>query len=358
MMAFMAMNAVLALFLQRRFGVTEKTIGYFYTYVGAVSLVMRSLVLGPAVARFGEPRVLQLGILALGLGFALMPLAPGIPVFGLVVVLVPIGTALARPRRRWCRASRCVTSWVPLMGVQQAYGGVASSRRADMGRLHLRERVRPGAPFWISCGLAIATLVLPGDRHPTPRRTPGNRGLRSPRPAPPPEPERAHSSHQLYAPRAGPDGSLAQSIRPPARGVVLVDRSLERPATTARKDSAHEELPEVAPRSSRPRNARRRPRPPPLAGSTPNPMVGGKEISPTKEGHHRQRRQLGRPHDAGRRGEGRRPGDDTEGHRSLHRLRADQRRLREASGRHGRGSLEAREQGDAREDPHLPCRGR
>ena len=54
MMAFMAMNAVLALYLERRFGVHEGNIGWFFVYVGGVSLVMRTLVLGPAVRRFGE----------------------------------------------------------------------------------------------------------------------------------------------------------------------------------------------------------------------------------------------------------------------------------------------------------------
>ena len=37
MMAFMAMNAVLALFLQARFGMTEKSIGLVYTFVGTRS---------------------------------------------------------------------------------------------------------------------------------------------------------------------------------------------------------------------------------------------------------------------------------------------------------------------------------
>jgi multidrug resistance protein len=75
MMAFMAMNGILALYLDRAFGITEKTIGWFYTYVGGVSLVMRALLLGRAVRRFGEVGVTRLGALSLAAGLATIPLA-------------------------------------------------------------------------------------------------------------------------------------------------------------------------------------------------------------------------------------------------------------------------------------------
>jgi MFS family permease len=51
MMAFMAMNGVFALYLERVFGVTEATIGWFFVYVGGISLIMRSLILGRVLAR-------------------------------------------------------------------------------------------------------------------------------------------------------------------------------------------------------------------------------------------------------------------------------------------------------------------
>ena len=76
MMAFMGMNAVLALFLQQRFGITEKSFGLFYVFVGAISLVMRSVLLGPAVRRFGEKGVMRIGLLSLAGGYALQALAP------------------------------------------------------------------------------------------------------------------------------------------------------------------------------------------------------------------------------------------------------------------------------------------
>jgi MFS family permease len=160
MMAFMAMNAVLALFLQARFGFTEKSIGYAYTGVGVVSLVMRSLILGPTVRLFGERGVMKLGLLALVAGFALQPLAPTLWFYGAAVVLVPVGTALLFPA-----SSSLVSRFAErhslgaTMGVQQAYGGVARLIGPAWAGAAF-QYVSPGAPFWIAALLALAAFVF------------------------------------------------------------------------------------------------------------------------------------------------------------------------------------------------------
>jgi MFS family permease len=160
MMAFMAMNAMLALFLQARFGMTAKTIGYVYTFVGTISLVMRSLLLGPAVRRFGERGVLRLGLTALAAGFALQPLAPTLLAFFAVITLIPVGTALLFPAN-----SSLVSRYAAqhelgaTMGVQQAYGGVARLVGPIWAGAAF-EAYGPGAPFWICSALAVATLLF------------------------------------------------------------------------------------------------------------------------------------------------------------------------------------------------------
>ena len=71
--AFQGMNAILALFLAARFGVTSHTIGYFYTYIGVISVLTRALILGWAVDRFGEARLSRVGQVLLAIGLAAMP---------------------------------------------------------------------------------------------------------------------------------------------------------------------------------------------------------------------------------------------------------------------------------------------
>lgn len=160
MMAFMAMNAVLALYLKDVFGVTEKTIGYFYAYVGGISLVMRAVMLGPAVRRFGEIGVTRLGAASLVLGLAGIPFTRGsLPLLGLVVLFVPVGTALLFPATTSLVSRRAVRSETgQILGVQQSFGGVSRmvgplwSGFAYQRDLHY--------PFWMAALLMLSVSFL------------------------------------------------------------------------------------------------------------------------------------------------------------------------------------------------------
>src|SRR5256714_4537563 len=52
--AFSGLMAILALFLAARFGVSKDRIWIFYTYVGAISVITRTGILGRMVDRYGE----------------------------------------------------------------------------------------------------------------------------------------------------------------------------------------------------------------------------------------------------------------------------------------------------------------
>ncbi len=126
MLGFMSMTGVLALYLYDAFGITEKTIGIFFVYVGALSVVMRALILGKLVDRFGETRVMQLGAALLALGLFTIPLPGTVLPLALTIALVPIGTACLFPS---CTA--LVTQRAgehqrgQILGVQQTFGGAA-----------------------------------------------------------------------------------------------------------------------------------------------------------------------------------------------------------------------------------------
>jgi MFS family permease len=159
MMAFMAVNAVLALFLQRRFGITADTIGYFYTYIGAINIVMRGGVLGRMVDRLGEIRVLRLGTLALCLGQLLLPLMHTIPLFAAAVALVPIGTSLLFPATSSQVAKHAPPGHVgEFMGLQQAFGGVARMLGPFCAGAIFQYLGEPW-PFWLAA-LVMGTAGL------------------------------------------------------------------------------------------------------------------------------------------------------------------------------------------------------
>jgi multidrug resistance protein len=158
MMAFMGMNGVLPLFLQR-FGVTEKTIGWFFVGVGFASVIMRAFLLGPAVRRYGEVGATRLGALSLFCGFVAISLAPNLWVLPWAVLFVPIGTALLFPA-----TTSLVSSHAPretmggVMGLQQTFGGI--SRVIGPIVTGALFELGPRYPFWVSALLAIAVMLM------------------------------------------------------------------------------------------------------------------------------------------------------------------------------------------------------
>lgn len=134
MMAFMAMNAILGLYLGKVYGVTKETIGTFYSFIGIISLVMRALLLGPVVRRLGEVAAMRLGTLALTCGLAAMPLVALLKMphtalvacFAAVATLMPVGTALLFPSTTALVSGRSPRDEMgQIMGVQQLFGGIA-----------------------------------------------------------------------------------------------------------------------------------------------------------------------------------------------------------------------------------------
>jgi len=176
--AFSAFTAVIALFLHAEFGVTERTIFWFFTWNGALSVLVRALLLGWAVDRFGEARLARIGQALLALGLGLLPftgkvqggwtmdlpfgahLEPRFVALALVFSLMPLGTAFTFP---------CVTGLLSqviaprergvMMGVQQSFGGAARVLFPLLAGWTFQE-MGVGFPFWTSAAMVLGTFFL------------------------------------------------------------------------------------------------------------------------------------------------------------------------------------------------------
>jgi MFS family permease len=158
MVAFSAMTSVTALYLGAEFSLNEKNIGWIFAYVGALSLVMRSLLLGPIVDRLGESGTMRSGALLLAAGLLLYPIPQNLWLLVAVIPLVPIGTALLFPSTtslmsRYSDARELGTT----MGVAQTFAGLARVV-APLVATTLFQRLGHGWPFWVAGG----TVVLAG----------------------------------------------------------------------------------------------------------------------------------------------------------------------------------------------------
>jgi MFS family permease len=158
--AFQGSFSVLALFLNARFQVTEQTIGYFFMYVGSISVFTRVLLLGRMVDWLGEAKLSRLGLVLLASGVLGMPLSRNLPMLAIAVALIPLGTAFTFP---------CVTSLLSrviaprerglYMGMQQTYGGVARII-APLFFGWSFDTLGVSSPYFFSSTFILATLLL------------------------------------------------------------------------------------------------------------------------------------------------------------------------------------------------------
>jgi multidrug resistance protein len=166
--AFHGVNAVLALFLADRFGVTERTIGFFFMYIGVIAVVTRALILGWAVDRLGEARLSRLGLVLLSAGLVLLPFTDQVGgvtgwvsfvPLAMAVALIPLGTAFTFPCVT-ALLSRVVPSYERglYMGVQQTFGGI-SRVIFPIAAGFAFDRVIE-LPFIVGAALVLSTLTL------------------------------------------------------------------------------------------------------------------------------------------------------------------------------------------------------
>ncbi|MEK6410724.1 MAG: MFS transporter [Acidobacteriota bacterium] len=158
--AFQGSFSVLALFLNARFQVTEQTIGYFFMYIGSISVFARVLLLGRAVDWLGEARLSRLGLVLLAAGVLGMPLSRNLWMLALAVALIPLGTAFTFP---------CVTALLSrvisqrerglYMGMQQTYGGVARII-APLFFGWAFDSLGVSSPYFFSSAILLATISL------------------------------------------------------------------------------------------------------------------------------------------------------------------------------------------------------
>jgi MFS family permease len=158
--AFQGSFSVLALFLNDRFQVTEQTIGYFFMYVGSISVFTRVLLLGRMVDWLGEAKLSRLGLVLLATGVFGMPWAQNLWTLGIAVALIPLGTAFTFP---------CVTALLSrvikpterglFMGMQQTYGGVARVI-APLFFGWSFDRLGSSSPYLIASVFIMGTIFL------------------------------------------------------------------------------------------------------------------------------------------------------------------------------------------------------
>ena len=160
MLAFSSLTSIISLFLMDEHGVTEASIGYFFTYIGVLNIVMRLVLLGPVVERVGETRAMRIGAGALILGLLAYPVAQNLWQLLILMPLVPVGTALLFPATtslmsRYSDKAEVGTT----MGVAQTYAGMSRVLAPIVGTI-IFQRIGHASPFYAAAILMALVSIL------------------------------------------------------------------------------------------------------------------------------------------------------------------------------------------------------
>ena len=151
---------LLSLLFADRLNVTERNVGPFITYFGAMGVLIRAGVLGIAVKKLGEARLARWGLVLLSAGLGVIVVAHSYLTTFIAITLMPLGTAFLFP---------CITALlsrvVPsrerglYMGVQQTYGGVSRVAFPVLAG-YLMDRFGTGSPYGVAAVLVAAALLI------------------------------------------------------------------------------------------------------------------------------------------------------------------------------------------------------
>jgi predicted MFS family arabinose efflux permease len=157
--AFAMMEATLALFAQQRFGWGDGEMSATFVYIGVLGVVVQGGLIGPLVRRFGEERLIPVGILALAAGLLLLPAAPRPLLFAATAGLLSVGMGLNNPSTMGLLSRLADESRQgSVLGLSRSFGSLARVVGPLAGTF-LFQRFGPEAPFHSSGALMLLALA-------------------------------------------------------------------------------------------------------------------------------------------------------------------------------------------------------
>ena len=167
--AFVSMEATFALLGERRFGIDSSRLGFVFTYLGVIVVLVQGGLVGRLTAKVGERTLAIAGSLLMAAALAALPLAPGLAAALVALGLLAVGQALVVPTVTTLLSNATSADQQGgTLGLGTSMGAAARATGPILaGWLFDRADVLPyfmGAGALVSCALLLATLKAGEER--------------------------------------------------------------------------------------------------------------------------------------------------------------------------------------------------
>lgn len=164
-LAFANLESTFALFTERVHGYTAEDNGYLFAYIGVLIAIVQGGLIGPLTHKFGEQRVLIVGLFTQGFGFFFLPYTSNLIGLLLVTGIISTGNGLTNPTLQ-SLISRNTDSNKQggVLGVSQSLGSLARVFGPAWGGFFFDTLGVP-APYWsggimlLGCGILALWVV-------------------------------------------------------------------------------------------------------------------------------------------------------------------------------------------------------
>jgi MFS family permease len=96
-LAFSAMEGTYSLLAKHRLGLTERGVAYLFTYIGVIIVIVQGGLVGPLSRRFGEKRLLVVGLVLQAAALAGLAVVSGLPEMLIATAPLAAGSGLSSP---------------------------------------------------------------------------------------------------------------------------------------------------------------------------------------------------------------------------------------------------------------------
>ncbi|KYG67100.1 multidrug resistance protein [Bdellovibrio bacteriovorus] len=159
-LAMSSMEATLILFMGEKFHWDVKQVSFGFAYIGVIMIFTQGFLVRRLLPKWGERKVLRLGVLLLALGLGGIAISGNMAAMGITMTLLALGNGLANP------ANLGSISLLTSSQEQGATMGVTQSM-ASLGRIVgpligglLYQHISITSPFWASGILAFTGFIV------------------------------------------------------------------------------------------------------------------------------------------------------------------------------------------------------